>query len=58
MDYAIQKFPSHRKEYQLQKMLKSKYPISGEAIRTEEYVADECKKLAEQLKEFEEREEK
>lgn len=58
LDYAIQKFPSHRKEYQLQKMLKSKYPISGEVIRTEEYVADECKKLAEQLKEFEEREEK
>lgn len=39
-------------------MLKSKYPISGEVIRTEEYVADECKKLAEQLKEFEESEDK
>lgn len=49
---------NRRKEYQLQKMLKSKYPISGDVIRTEEYVTDECKKLAEQLKEFEEREEK
>ena len=33
-------------------------PFDGEVIRTEEYVADECKKLAEQLKEFEESEEK
>nr|DAR11116.1 MAG TPA: hypothetical protein [Bacteriophage sp.] len=52
LDYAIQKFPSHRKEYELQKMVESKYPID-DVIRTEEYVAEECKKLAEQLKEFE-----
>ena len=56
LDYAMQKFPSHRKEYQLRKMVESKYPID-DAIRTEEYVADECKKLAEQLKKFEESEE-
>ena len=33
-----------------------KFHIDGLIIRTEEYVAEECKKLAEQLKEFEERE--
>lgn len=56
LDYAMQKFPSHRKEYQQRKMVESKYPID-DVIRTEEYVADECKKLAKQLKEFEESEE-
>lgn len=56
LDYAMQKFPSHRKEYQLRKMVESKYPIN-DAIRTKEYVADECKKLVEQLKKFEESEE-
>lgn len=56
LDYAIQKFPSHRKWYQLRKMVESKYLID-DVIRTEEYVADECKKLAGQLKEFEESEE-
>lgn len=56
LDYAIQKFPSHRKGYQLRKMVESKYLID-DVIRTEEYVADECKKLAVQLKEFEESEE-
>lgn len=38
-------------------MVESKYQID-DVIRTEEYVADECKKLAEQLKEFEESGEK
>ena len=56
LDYAIQKFPSHRKGYQLRKIVESKYLID-DVIRTEEYVADECKKLAGQLKEFEESEE-
>lgn len=56
LDYAMQKFPNHRKELQLRKMVESKYPID-DVIRTEEYVAEECKKLAEQLKEFEESEE-
>lgn len=53
----MQKFPSHRRELQLRKMVESKYPID-DVIRTEEYVADECKKLAEQLKEFEKSEER
>ena len=37
LDYAIQKFPGHIKEYQLRKMVESKYPID-DVIRTEEYV--------------------
>ena len=45
LDYAIKNFPIHRKEYKLRKMVESKYPID-DVIRTEEYVADECKKLA------------
>lgn len=53
LDYAIQKFPSRREQYQLQKMIESKFLIDCDVIRTEKYVADECKKLAEQLKEFE-----
>lgn len=31
-----------------------RFRIDGTIVRTEEYVAEECKKLAEQLKEFEE----
>ena len=38
--------------------IESKFHIDGLIVRTEEYVAEECKKLAEQLKEFEESEEK
>ena len=34
-----------------------RFRIDGLIIRTGEYVAEECKKLAEQLKEFEESEE-
>lgn len=58
LDYAIQKFPRRRKEYLYRKSIEDMFPIEGDVIRTEEYVADECKKLAEQLKEFEESEEK
>jgi hypothetical protein len=43
--------------YLLKKRVTSRYPIDEAVIRTEEYVTDECKKLAEQLKEFEESEE-
>ena len=38
-------------------MIESKFPVGVDAVRSEEYVADECKKLAEQLKEFERNEE-
>lgn len=58
LDCAIQKFPSRRKELLYRKLIVDRFPIAGGVIRTEEYVADECKKLAEQLKEFEESEEK
>lgn len=38
-------------------MIESKFPVGVDVVRSEEYVADECKKLAEQLKEFERNEE-
>jgi hypothetical protein len=57
LDYAIQKFPSHKEIYQMQKMIESKFLVGVDVVRSEEYVADECKKLAEQLKEFERNEE-
>lgn len=53
LDYAIQKFPSRRKELLIIKSIEDEFPIEDNVIRTEEYVTDECKKLAEQLKEFE-----
>lgn len=56
-EYAIKKFPKHREELEAILRVHSMCPFDGEVIRTEEYVADECKKLAEQLKEFEESEE-
>ena len=53
---AYERFPNYRKSLFIQKETESKFHIDGLIIRTEEYVAKECKKLAEQLKEFEERE--
>ena len=41
----------------ISKMIESKFPVGVDVVRSEEYVADECKKLAEQLKEFERNEE-
>ena len=38
--------------------IERKFHIDGLIVRTEEYVEEECKKLVEQLKEFEESEEK
>lgn len=52
-EYAIEKFPKHINELRIRKQIDDLYPIEGGIVRTEEYVADECKKLAEQLKEFE-----
>ena len=57
LDRAIDLFPSRKDMYLLKKRVTSRYPIDEAVIRTEEYVTDECKKLAEQLKEFEESEE-
>ena len=53
LEYAIEKFPNYAEQLQVRKRIEDMYPIEGDVIRTEEYVADECKKLAEQLKEFE-----
>lgn len=53
LQYAYEKFPQYRKEISLSMECERKFPIEGEVVRSEEYVADECKRLAEQLKEFE-----
>ena len=53
LTYAMQKFPNRQEEYITRLLIENKYTIEDDVIRTEEYVADECKKLAEQLKEFE-----
>ena len=53
LTYAMQKFPNRQKEYRTRLLIENEYHIEDDVIRTEEYVAEECKKLAEQLKEFE-----
>ena len=53
LNYAMQKFPNRQGEYRTRLLIENKYPIKDDVIRTEQYVAEECKKLAEQLKEFE-----
>lgn len=53
LTYAMQKFPNRQEEYRTRLLIESEYPIEDDVIRTEEYVEEECKKLAEQLKEFE-----
>ena len=47
------KFPNHREQLIIRKSIEDKHPIDGDIVRTEAYVAEECEKLAEQLKEFE-----
>ena len=51
--YALKNFPERAKEYKIRIEIESLYIIEDDVIRDEEYVASECKKLAEQLKEFE-----
>jgi len=51
---AYDRFSNKREILKYQMELEEKYPIEDDVIRTEEYVADECRKLAEQLKAFEE----
>jgi hypothetical protein len=53
---AYEKFPNYRSNLAIQIECEDRFRIEGLIIRTEEYVAEECKKLAEQLKEFEESE--
>lgn len=50
---AYEKFPEEREHIESLIDLEKRFPSRGEVVRTEEYVAAECKKLAEQLKEFE-----
>ena len=50
LNYAMQKFPNRQEEYRTRLLIENKYLIEDDVIRTEEYVAEECKKLAEQLK--------
>lgn len=56
LDFAGIRFPKYRntilRQLEVEKAFELEVPV-----RTEEYVAEECKKLAEQLKEFEEGEE-
>ena len=56
LELAYERFPKYRESISLQIETEKKFHIDGLIVRTEEYVAEECKKLAEQLKEFEERE--
>lgn len=56
LELAYERFPNYRKSLSMQIEIESKFHIDGLIVRTEEYVAEECKKLAEQLKEFEESE--
>lgn len=57
MELAYERFPNYRISLSMQIEIERKFHIDGLIVRTEEYVAEECKKLAEQLKEFEESEE-
>lgn len=50
---AYERFPNYRNSLAIQIECEDRFRIDGLIIRTEEYVAEECKKLAEQLKEFE-----
>lgn len=52
LKYAIEKFPDRKEEYMVRLSIESKFQIEYDVVRTEEYVAEECKKLAEQLKQF------
>lgn len=53
LELAYERFPKYRESISLQIETEKKFHIDGLIVRTEEYVAEECKKLAEQLKEFE-----
>lgn len=53
LQLAYEKFPQHRESIKRMVEIEQMYPIDDVVLRTEEYVADECKRLAEQLKEFE-----
>ena len=55
LELAYERFPNYRERLAMQIECEDRFRIDGTIVRTEEYVAEECKKLAEQLKEFEEK---
>ena len=57
LELAYERFPNYRERLAMKIECEDRFRIDGTIVRTEEYVAEECKKLAEQLKEFEESEE-
>mgnify|MGYP004561297941 CR=1 FL=1 len=57
LELACDRFPKYRIPLLIQIDIEREYPVNGEVVRTEQYVADECRKLAEQLKIFEKSEE-
>lgn len=52
-DAIFAKFTGGMKDMILLKELSDEFPMDGDIVRSKQYVSDECKKLAEQLKEFE-----
>lgn len=58
LELAYERFPNYRERPAMQIECEDRFRIDGTIVRTEEYVAEECKKLAEQLKEFEKSEER
>ena len=52
LQLAYERFPDMRESLKWQMDFESRYPNEDDVLRTEEYVADECKRLAEQLKEY------
>ena len=53
LELACKTFHKYRIPLLIQIDIERKYPANDEVVRTEQYVSDECKKLAEQLKIFE-----
>lgn len=52
LELAIKYFPKFKKSIEVSKSIHMQYPMDDE-IRTIEYVENECKHLADQLKSFE-----
>lgn len=52
LQYAFEKFPKYRDSIKNNIECERMFPVRGNIVRSKEYVADECKKLAEQLKKY------
>lgn len=53
LQYALWKFPKYRKEIESRIEVKRMFPEKSVVVRKREDVVNECKRLAEQFKEFE-----